>query len=331
MDIERALAVPKSFRAIALAFPQQVERALARLDTAAGAKELLDRSTVLEQYARRIKEDTETINAIAFGKLKIAAKLGELMAPTPRAATGRGHKKSASVGEALFAAEATARYRKIAAHQSQIDAYYEMVKDANGELLEITLGGFLRFATGSEKTGFAAHLTPQAGISEWYTPAEYLNAARQVLGGIDLDPASCVMAQRRVRAKRFYTLAEDGLTRKWQGKVWLNPPYTAELVGRFTAKLCAHYLAGDVPAALLLVNNATETHWFQDAAHLATALCFPRGRIRFLDGNGHHAGTPLQGQTVLYFGRNRKQFEKAFASFGFCRWAHRRTKEEETE
>lgn len=35
---------------------------------------------------------------------------------------------------------------------------------------------------------------------EYYTPAPIVEAAREVLGGIDLDPASCDMAQETVRA-----------------------------------------------------------------------------------------------------------------------------------
>lgn len=37
--------------------------------------------------------------------------------------------------------------------------------------------------------------------NEWFTPARYVEAAREVLGSIDLDPASCEAGNRIVQAE----------------------------------------------------------------------------------------------------------------------------------
>lgn len=182
---------------------------------------------------------------------------------------------------------------------------------------EISMAGLMRFVHGTEKAGTHAHVSQNTGIPEWYTPAEYIGSARKVLETIDLDPASSEVAQQTVAAKKYYTVEQNGLTKKWKGRVWLNPPYTSDLVQQFVDKLCEHVIAKDVPEAILLVNNATETRWFQRAAANAAAVCFPSGRIKFLDDEGN-PGAPLQGQAILYFGDSCETFVDEFQTFGFC-------------
>src|SRR5690242_13605881 len=61
---------------------------------------------------------------------------------------------------------------------------------------------------------------------EWYTPPALLRAAREVLGSIELDPASCELANKTVGASRYYDKQTDGLQQSWHAEtVWLNPPY----------------------------------------------------------------------------------------------------------
>ena len=163
------------------------------------------------------------------------------------------------------------------------------------------------------------HVSHNSGENEWYTPPEYLEAARAVLGEIDLDPASSKEANKRVMATKFYTRETDGLAKDWTGRVWMNPPYASDLIGKFTAKLTQHYLKDDISEALVLVNNATETTWFQEMANHATAIALITPRIRFLSPDGG-VGAPLQGQVVLYFGASREVFQREFEKFGLVVW-----------
>jgi len=159
------------------------------------------------------------------------------------------------------------------------------------------------------------HVANNSGDNEWYTPPEFIEAARLVMGSIDLDPASSEVANRTVGAERIYTAADDGLKLVWEGRVWMNPPYEKGLIDRFAEKLRAEVAAGNVKEAVVLVNNATDTRWFATLCEVGSMLCFPTGRVRFYKPDGER-GAPLQGQAVIYIGSQREAFVSAFQRFG---------------
>lgn len=157
------------------------------------------------------------------------------------------------------------------------------------------------------------------GEVEWYTPRLYLDAAIAIMGGIDLDPASSESAQGHVQAASYFTREDDGLSQRWWGRVFLNPPYAMPTVRNFAAKLVTSYVDGDIDEGILLTNNATDTEWFHMAAHACSAICFTRGRISFLqarDGELLEKKAPTHGQAFFYFGPNSHVFEKVFSQHG---------------
>lgn len=57
------------------------------------------------------------------------------------------------------------------------------------------------------------------------TPSPWVEAGRETMGGIDLDPASWALQNRMVvKARRFFDERTNGYLRPWWGRVWLNPP-----------------------------------------------------------------------------------------------------------
>jgi phage N-6-adenine-methyltransferase len=158
--------------------------------------------------------------------------------------------------------------------------------------------------------------TAGTGENEWYTPDEYLEAAHDVLGGFDLDPASSDKAQEKVQARRYYTTKQDGLKLEWVGRVWLNPPYAQPLIAQFVSKMITERLAKRVTAGIMLTHNYTDTAWFHEAAACADAICFTRGRIKFYDDAGTIAA-PTQGQAFFYFGDDVLAFADRFKLVGF--------------
>ena len=155
---------------------------------------------------------------------------------------------------------------------------------------------------------------------EWYTPAEIVEAAREVLGAIDLDPASSETANQTVKAEKFYTAADNGLDKPWSGRVWLNPPFASGVIELFVEKIISEFVFGNVTSAVMISDNATETRWFRRLVNAGAAIVFTTGRINFYKGGTFEAGSPTRGQCLFYFGDDADKFYRVFAPFGWgCR------------
>ena len=160
------------------------------------------------------------------------------------------------------------------------------------------------------------HRAQGTGENEWYTPQTHLDAAYEVLGNIDLDPASSEIANKTVQADRIFTINDDGLTKEWAGRVFMNPPYAQPFIAQFVEKLASEYEAGRVTEAISLTHNYTDTVWFHRAAKSCAAICFTRGRIGFLSPEGKRAA-PTQGQAFFYYGTKVAEFVASFSRIGF--------------
>lgn len=156
--------------------------------------------------------------------------------------------------------------------------------------------------------------------NEWYTKHIYINAVREVMGAIDLDPASCELANKVVQAKHYYTKEENGLMQPWYGRIWLNPPYGHTIGGAamshqraFAEKLLREYAAGNIEQAVILTLGNPNSVWFQPL--LDFTLCFYRGHIDFYrpDGSIGTFGFPL---AFVYLGPNESRFIEVFSRFG---------------
>ena len=159
------------------------------------------------------------------------------------------------------------------------------------------------------------HVALNSGNNEWYTPRNIIETARAVMGSIDVDPASSDCANEVVDAETYYTAETDGLTKEWFGNVWMNPPYSTELIDKFVDKLVEQ--KGNYKQAIVLVNNATETEWFEKIVNIASVVCFPRHRVKFYKPDGK-VGAPLQGQAILYIGGASSKFTSLFSEIGWC-------------
>lgn len=292
------------------------------------AKSIRDKAGAIQAYLRQQSASREAQNDAAEIKLRAERRLGDLIGEQEKAKGGAtkgvGRKgkcpdivsahsvptlqEQLGTDTAAAAQQLSKRWQDVAkVPEKKFEEYVATQREQRDG--EITTAGLFKKPT---------HVSQNTGQVEWYTPPEFIEAARKVLGGIDLDPATSKLAQKTVGAGEFYTVDDDGLAQDWAGSVWMNPPYAAGLIDRFIEKLCRHFIAGDVPMAIVLVNNSTDTAWFQSTARCASAVCFPSGRIKFIDEEGKASGAPLQGQAILYLGSEPHSFVRLFEAFGFC-------------
>ena len=176
----------------------------------------------------------------------------------------------------------------------------------------------------------------------WYTPQVYIDAAREVMGDIDLDPATDDRVQKRIKAKEYYTVHTDGLIVPWFGRVWLNSPYGPRLK-LFADKALYQWIVGNVDEMIFLTHTE-ETHsdWFQELGRHSSAVCFHERPIEwvgdhtgvFEEINGIKLDAPkeahykdvgvdldipytLHGSIFFYFGNNSDKFKEVFSKFGW--------------
>ena len=170
-------------------------------------------------------------------------------------------------------------------------------------------------------SGIGSHTKPNRGFTDdWLTPPEIIKAC----GEFDLDPCTPI-EMPWVTAKNRFTVKDNGLSKDWTGRVWLNPPYGAQ-VGLWMQRLAIH---GN---GIALVFARTETAWFQDFVFpYADALLFIAPRLHFYTEKGERAKGNAGGPSVLvaYGSGNDFQLERSgiggkFVSLNRCSAASNR-------
>ena len=141
----------------------------------------------------------------------------------------------------------------------------------------------------------------------WLTPNAVADAAVEMLGVIDLDPAS---DGQHIPAERHLTLAEDGLaaSNAWHGRVFLNPPVSSPTIDCFMDRLVEEQRAGKVTEGIALVPALTDAPWMRKLR--SCVRCFiARPEL----GQFDHAPGPL---VALYVGERHERFCQCFSILG---------------
>lgn len=175
----------------------------------------------------------------------------------------------------------------------------------------------------ARKSAFEA-LTASKSNS-WFTPANICDSARAVMGGIDLDPASCAEANELyVKARRYFTIANDGMARGWStSALWLNAPYGFRGLDKSTGiynhgasawitKAITRFQAGTVEQAVILARgDSTAVRWLK-----ANTITCDANRISFYRPGGAKGGQPVPGTILAYLGPEWAKFGFEFHKYG---------------
>jgi hypothetical protein len=163
-----------------------------------------------------------------------------------------------------------------------------------------------------------------------FTPADIVERARGVMGGIDLDPASCALANSNlVQADLFYDEHDNGFMRSWSlpdgsaSRPFLNPPggrcdeigipvikapapakgyvyadgrpcaKAIPSTGAWWKKLIDEYYAGRIEQAIFIGFSIEILQTTQVAPRSAMTfpICIPSKRIAFLTPDGDRCKT----------------------------------------
>lgn len=148
----------------------------------------------------------------------------------------------------------------------------------------------------------------------WSTPEWLIDLCIDIVGPFDVDPASNEMARKIVAARTYYTRDTNGLDKSWFGNVWLNPPYSKDLVKAFGKKALAEWERGEISNMFVLVNTRSSASWWRGFAAEANATAFLAQRVQFWHPDGRRADRPRFAQTLFYFGPRVERFCEVFAT-----------------
>lgn len=119
------------------------------------------------------------------------------------------------------------------------------------------------------------HQSSAGQSDEYLTPRDVLDR----LGKFDLDPCASVIRPWDIAKKN---MTEGGLTGKWEGRVFCNPPFNRGIRPKFMLKMLKH---GN---GIMLIPAATETVAFIQCVWTAKcSVLFLYSRLHYCDVNGN--------------------------------------------
>jgi len=147
----------------------------------------------------------------------------------------------------------------------------------------------------------------------WFTPPVIFGALGETF---DLDVAAPPEGPRHVPARRYFS--KLSLERRWNGFVWMNPPYGHQSSKRlWLGKFFRH---GN---GIALMPDRTSAPWWQEFAPMAHCLLFISPKIQFERPDGSVGEQPGNGTTLFAAGPRAVDALVRATSLGCVFWPDR--------
>lgn len=126
---------------------------------------------------------------------------------------------------------------------------------------------------------------------EWETPQHIIDQLNEEFH-FTLDPCA---SHSNHKCDRYFTKEDDGLSKKWGGVVFCNPPYSQ--IAKWIKK--ASEEAEEGTTVVLLIPARTDTRWFHDYIYGKHEIRFIKGRLHF---NNSKWSAPFPSMIVVMKG-----------------------------
>lgn len=125
----------------------------------------------------------------------------------------------------------------------------------------------------------------------WATPQDFFDKYNSIYN-FDVDVCA---TKENAKCVKYFTTEDDGLSKEWTGKCWMNPPYGREII-KWMEKAYKSSLCG--ATVVCLVPARTDTKWWHEFA-MRGKIEFIRGRLKF---GGSKNSAPFPSAVVVFEG-----------------------------
>ena len=140
---------------------------------------------------------------------------------------------------------------------------------------------------GKINSGVMSSLTP-----EWGTPQDFFDELDKEFN-FTVDVCADWW---NAKVDNYFTIEDDGLSQKWDGVVWMNPPYGRE-IKLWMQKAVEEWKDG--ATVVCLVPARTDTAWWHDYA-MQGNIRFLRGRLKFVAFDGVKSSAPFPSAVIVF-------------------------------